>query len=540
MPSPDRTLPHDLQAEKSLLGAILVDPTAIDRVVNLPEDAFYRKAHRLIFRGLLDLQKAGTSIDAITLKNTLDKAGALDDCGGMAYLSTLDDGMPLRANVEGWAKVIRDKAQLRHVIRYTTDALSAAYDGDMGDSVAAIRQAIVDVPTPAASEEYRVIDEMQRERARREARRRLDAEALPVHELDIGILRERLTRPTPVRRERIEGWQSIGSRVLLAAQFKAGKTTLRDNLIASLVDGTPFLGRYAVAPITGVVAVVDSEMSGWQLDDWFRKHAIQNDDRVLIIPCRGAVSAFNLLHQETRAQWADLLRGFNVEYLVLDCVRPFLDAFGLDEHRDAGTFLTALDALIVDAGISEACVIHHMGHSGERSRGDSKFRDWPDAEWRLVRESDDPASARFLSAYGRDVEQPEAKLDFDHNTRKLTISGGSRKDTGHELALSAVLEFLAESDKHPSGREIEKAFKDSDFVRSEVKGAIALGIRTKAILTHPGPKRSTLHQIGPSAPVRRSAPGELENTSVRQCASAYRARRARALNDGEDLEQEAV
>jgi hypothetical protein len=65
-------------------------------------------------------------------------------------------------------------------------------------------------------------------------------------------------------------------------------------------------------------------------------------------------------------------------------------ALGLDEHREAGRFLVALDTLLADAGIPDAAVIHHMGHVTERSRGDSRIRDWP--EWRLVREDDEPSS----------------------------------------------------------------------------------------------------------------------------------------------------
>jgi hypothetical protein len=65
-----------------------------------------------------------------------------------------------------------------------------------------------------------------------------------------------------------------------------------------------------------------------------------------------------------------------------------------------------------------------MGHANERARGDSRLRDWPDVEWRLVRRDDDPASARFITAYGRDVDVPESQLIYDHGTRHLTIEDG--------------------------------------------------------------------------------------------------------------------
>lgn len=82
----------------------------------------------------------------------------------------------------------------------------------------------------------------------------------------------------------------------------------------------------------------------------------------------------------------------------LDCLRPVLDSLGLDENHDTGRVLVALDELAASAGVGEFALIHHMGHAGERSRGDSRLRDWPDAELRIVRADDDPASPRFFTA----------------------------------------------------------------------------------------------------------------------------------------------
>ena len=90
-----------------------------------------------------------------------------------------------------------------------------------------------------------------------------------------------------------------------------------------------------------------------------------------------------------------------------------------------GAFLVPLDALLAEAGIPDALVVHHMGHTNERSRGDSRLRDWPDVEWRLMRKDDDPASARFFTAYGRDVDVEEQELGYDAATRRLTVVGGS-------------------------------------------------------------------------------------------------------------------
>ena len=120
-----------------------------------------------------------------------------------------------------------------------------------------------------------------------------------------------------------------------------------------------------------------------QLDDWLRVQAIQHDDRVVVVSLRGMAAAFNLLDAAVLDEWAARLRGSS--YLILDRLRPVLDAIGLDEHTEGGRFLVAFDTLLRQADVSDACIVQH-GHSGERSRGDSRFRDWPDVEWRMVRE----------------------------------------------------------------------------------------------------------------------------------------------------------
>jgi AAA domain len=337
--------------------------------------------------------------------------------------------------------------------------------------------------------------------------------------LELLTLRERLTRPRLPTTWRIRDWQPAGSRVVLAAQFKSGKTTLVDNLVRCLVDGDHWLGRHEVTPVTGTVAVLDFEMGADQLDDWLRDQRIRAADRVLVVPMRGRSAAFDLLDERVLAQWADLLRRHGVAYVVVDCLRPILDALGLDEQRDAGRFLVALDRLLTDAGVDDALVVHHMGHTGERSRGDSRIRDWPDVEWRLVRETDEPASPRYVSAYGRDVDQHETQLAYIADTRRLTLAGGSRVEQKSRRALADVTAALDEAGEPLTGRAVEMVLAGSEHSRDAIRGALKLGIRLGSIEANPGPRRSTLHSRPASAPVRGSAP-PVRQRSEGECASA--------------------
>src|SRR5262249_19788557 len=158
---------------------------------------------------------------------------------------------------------------------------------------------------------------------------------------------------------------------------------------------------------------------------WLRDQQIRCTDRVRLLSLRGHAAAFDIFSPAGRRPLVDLLRAERVAYVVIDCARPILDAFGLDEHRDAGRLLTNVDALLAESGVAEALIVQHMGHTGERARGDSKFRDWPDVEWRLVRKDEDPASPRFISAYGRDVDIAEQELAYEASTRRLAVVGGS-------------------------------------------------------------------------------------------------------------------
>ena len=203
----------------------------------------------------------------------------------------------------------------------------------------------------------RVEAEYFRQKARQDARRRLtDEERGHVDPPAFLTLRERLARPRPPVQSRIDGWQPLGTRVVLAAQHKTGKTILVQNVARSLVDGDLFLDRYPVTPVDGIVGVLDFEMNAAQLDLWFHDQRIVHDDKVTAESMRGQAGTFDITNLTTRSRWAEWLRDRGVAYLILDCLRPCLDAIGLDENHDAGIFLTAFDALLTEADIPEALV----------------------------------------------------------------------------------------------------------------------------------------------------------------------------------------
>ena len=196
-------------------------------------------------------------------------------------------------------------------------------------------------------------------RARREAKKLLAAEESPVQSPpDILDLKTRLSIPREPTQFRVTGWQPCNSRIIIAAQAKAGKSTLTHNLIRSLVDGDRFLGRWRVEKIPGTVTVLDFELSESQMTDWFEEQEITNDDKVMLCSLRGKTSSFAILDPATRALWAEKLAEVGTDYLILDCLRPVLDALGLDEHKDAGKCLASVRIKSYSAGMWMGYVYH--------------------------------------------------------------------------------------------------------------------------------------------------------------------------------------
>ena len=350
----------------------------------------------------------------------------------------------------------------------------------------------------------RVEIELDRLRAYDEARRLYAAERSATVEVPEGITLDTfLSEPDEDAAYRIDGLLPTGGRALLAAQYKAGKTTLVGNLLRCLVDGTAFLGRFQIERPCRV-AIIDDEIDERQLRRQLREHNVVNQAAVKVFPLRGRVSSFNILDADVRAVWAERLSGYDV--LVFDCLRPVLDALGLDENREAGRLLVAFDELLRESQISEAVVVHHMGHSGERSRGDSRLLDWPDVLWKIVRENtEDPAADRYFSAYGRDVDVREGKLDYTHANRSLVYLDTSRSESAGRAVIPDIVQILNAADEGLSFRSLQDALVGRGHPRQTARESIRAAVSDRTVYTTPGPRNSTLHHLNPASVPNRAS-----------------------------------
>ena len=127
----ERTLPHNLDAERSVLGAILLDNETFNTAIAIiTSAAFFRDAHRRIFEGMTVLVERRSAIDFVILREELERSGELEEVGGAAYLASLVDGVPRATNVEYYARIVKEKATLRSLIYAANRIVANAYEAD--------------------------------------------------------------------------------------------------------------------------------------------------------------------------------------------------------------------------------------------------------------------------------------------------------------------------------------------------------------------------------------------------------------------------
>jgi len=124
-----RVPPQNIEAEKSVLGAMLLDDEAIGVALEIvDEEWFYDESHAKIYKAILDLYNARKKVDLITLSEKLKTLGSLDYIGGVTYLSSIIDFVPTSANVEYYANIVKEKGVLRKLINNSTQIIKESYN----------------------------------------------------------------------------------------------------------------------------------------------------------------------------------------------------------------------------------------------------------------------------------------------------------------------------------------------------------------------------------------------------------------------------
>jgi replicative DNA helicase len=123
-----RIPPQNIEAEKSVLGSMLIDEEAIGTAIEALDEAwFYNDVHSKIYKAVVDLYQARKNVDLITLSDKLKSDGLLEHVGGVTYLSSIIDCVPTSANVEHYAQIVKEKGILRKLIKNATTIISDSY-----------------------------------------------------------------------------------------------------------------------------------------------------------------------------------------------------------------------------------------------------------------------------------------------------------------------------------------------------------------------------------------------------------------------------
>src|SRR6185436_18612354 len=125
----DRGLPSNVEAERSILGAILLDNAVCNQAIELMRrEDFFLDSHRRIFDKMVSLTERAMPIDSITLVDELRRAGEFEQVGGLTYIASLIDGVPRTDTIEHYAKIVKSKAQLRKLITASNQIIASCFD----------------------------------------------------------------------------------------------------------------------------------------------------------------------------------------------------------------------------------------------------------------------------------------------------------------------------------------------------------------------------------------------------------------------------
>ena len=220
-PSADKLPPQSIENERSVLGAMLFDATAVNEVVELlHENDFYGDVHRKIYRSILTLYDIRQPVDSLTVTEQLRRHGDLDDIGGAAYVAELSREVPTAANAQAYAKIVREKAIMRTLITSCTDVVRRAFDEteEPDKLLDSAEQVIFEIAERQMSEQFMPLSELvmsSMERIEDIVKNKGGITGLPTgyHDLDI----------------RLSGLHK-SELIILAARTSVGKTSFALNV----------------------------------------------------------------------------------------------------------------------------------------------------------------------------------------------------------------------------------------------------------------------------------------------------------------------
>lgn len=271
--------------------------------------------------------------------------------------------------------------------------------------------------------------ELERQRIRREAAKILkeeEASAMYKEPIFVRSLDEELQLPEIEAQWVIRDVFPQGANVSITAQYKAGKTTLINDLARSLADGTKFLDYFQEPIHPRRIVIFNYEVGENQYRRWMKDVNIQHADHITLVHLRG--ERLPMISERVQRLVIDILKDLDCQTWILDpFARAFVGSGDENSNSDVGFFLDTLDYVKKQAKVDNLVIPMHTGraqeHGIDRARGATRLDDWADVRW-LLSKTDE---GRFFSADGRDVFLEQQALAYDEATRRLKLGGASAK-----------------------------------------------------------------------------------------------------------------
>ena len=157
------SLPHHDEAERVLLGAMLLVPASIASVMeHVKGDSFYRRGHKIIFNCMVTMYESDAEVDVVLVSDALTKASELEEVGGLEYLDSLTQGIPRTTNVLHYAALVKEKAMLRKLVEYGQAVSAKAISGELSanDTIGAAETGLFDLREGEVSHGFKVLPDL--------------------------------------------------------------------------------------------------------------------------------------------------------------------------------------------------------------------------------------------------------------------------------------------------------------------------------------------------------------------------------------------
>jgi hypothetical protein len=463
------TAPHSIDAEQSVLGAVLLRNEALADVAGLRAEDFYREAHRRIFAQMLTLHERGVAIDLVTLREALTRAGDLDEVGGAAYISKLVDGVPRSTNAAHYAEIVSRKARQRLMFAKAQE-LAAAAARDDDPTITRLTHVLM-----AAQADANVAGEI--------------ADTLP------AFLERELAVPKPIAV--VFGLVLSEAITLIHGQPRGLKTWILLVIALAVASGREVFGnlRTQQGPVLYITNEDSPRQTADRLDALCRGYQFSTLPRDLHLMVRKGISLDDPASQDRMMRYAERE---GITLTIAEPLRSLSDCVdqGPRELRPLATFLRHYQQMTGSA----LMLGHHdtkplPGLKDDRSRpqrasggGLFSIADSPIHCERIV---ESPATALLVPTAWKFGETPsplEVTLTWDDDGARLTAKETSGESAAAREMHGRIRDFLLQRGE-ASGREVATGVRAS---RQGVAEALETMFRDGKIDSRPGPKRSTL------------------------------------------------